>query len=98
MLVSPLLHGGARPNAKQLPHREAADEDFLAKDPARKVKVPAQLSETDKTTLTWDHLRKALSGLDDRDRLLFELDMAMHSVPASCLGSGGSASTKLLPP
>lgn len=54
---------------------EAADQDFLAKDPARKVKVPSQLRETDKTTLTWDQLRKALSELNDRDRLLLELDM-----------------------
>ena len=54
---------------------EAADQDFLAKDPARKVKVPSQLRDTDKTTLTWDQLRKALSELDNRDRLLLELDM-----------------------
>jgi integrase len=54
---------------------EAADQDFLPKDPARKVKVPTQLRETDKTTLTWDQLRRALSELDVRDRLLLELDM-----------------------
>jgi hypothetical protein len=53
---------------------EAADQDFLPKDPARKVKVPTQLSETDKTTLTWDQLRRALSELDLPDRLLLELD------------------------
>jgi hypothetical protein len=33
---------------------EAVDQDFLAKDPARKVKVPTQLRETDTTSLTWD--------------------------------------------
>ncbi len=54
---------------------EAVDQDFLSKDPARKVKVPAQLRETDKTTLSWDQLRKALSRLDLRDRVLLELDM-----------------------
>jgi site-specific recombinase XerC len=54
---------------------EAADQDFLAKDPARKVRVPKQLRETDKTTLTWDQLRKALSELDVRDHLLLELHM-----------------------
>jgi integrase len=54
---------------------EAADQDFLSKDPARKVKVPTQLRETDKTTLTWDQLRRALSELDVRDRLLLELDV-----------------------
>jgi integrase len=54
---------------------EAVDQNFLAKDPARKVKVPTQLRETDKTTLNWDQLRKALSGLNLRDHLLLELDM-----------------------
>jgi len=29
---------------------EAVDQDFLSKDPARKVRVPSQLRETDKTT------------------------------------------------
>ncbi len=65
---------------------EAADQDFLAKDPARKVKVPTQLRETDKTTLTWDQLRKALSELDDRDRLLLELDMTNALRPSELFG------------
>jgi len=39
------------------------------------VKVPTQLRETDKTTLTWEQLRKALSEVSVRDRLLLELDM-----------------------
>ncbi|HYU45900.1 MAG TPA: tyrosine-type recombinase/integrase [Terriglobales bacterium] len=54
---------------------EAVDQDFLSKDPARKVRVPTQLRETDKTTLSWEQLRKALSRLDLRDRILLELDM-----------------------
>jgi len=54
---------------------EAVDQDFLSKDPARKVRVPTQLRETDKTTLSWEQLRKALSRLDLRDRVLLELDM-----------------------
>ena len=54
---------------------EAVDLDFLSKDPARKVRVPTQLRETDKTTLSWEQLRKALSRLDLRDRVLLELDM-----------------------
>lgn len=54
---------------------EAVDQDFLSKDPARKVRVPAQLRETDKTTLSWEQLRKALSRLDLRGRVLLELDM-----------------------
>jgi integrase len=54
---------------------EAVDQDFLVKDPARKIKVPAQLRPTDTTTLTWDQLRMALSKLKLRDRILLELDM-----------------------
>ncbi len=54
---------------------EAVDQDFLVKDPARKVKVPTQLRPTDTTTLTWDQLRLALSKLNLRDRILLELDM-----------------------
>jgi integrase len=54
---------------------EAVDQDFLVKDPARKLKTPAQLRATDTTTLTWDQLRRALSQLPLRDRILLELDM-----------------------
>jgi integrase len=54
---------------------EAVDQDFLAKDPARKLRTPTQLRATDKTTLTWDQLRDVLAKLDLRDRILLELDM-----------------------
>jgi hypothetical protein len=54
---------------------EAVDQDFLIKDPARKLKVPAQLRATGTTTLTWNQLRLALSKLSLRDRILLELDM-----------------------
>ncbi len=36
---------------------EAVDQDFLLKDPARKLKTPVNLRDTDKTVLTWDQLR-----------------------------------------
>jgi len=39
------------------------------------VKVPTNLQEVDKTTLTWDQLRAALAKLDLRDRILLQLDM-----------------------
>ena len=58
---------------------EAVDQDFLAKDPARTVKPPANLREVDKTTLTWDQLRAALEKLDElslRDWILMKLDMS----------------------
>jgi hypothetical protein len=49
---------------------EAVDQDFLSKDPARMVKVPANLREVDKTTLSWEQLRAALAKLSD---LIFSL-------------------------
>lgn len=61
---------------------EAVDQDFLPKDPARKVKVPSQLRGTDTTTLNWDQLRLALAELDLRDRLLLELDMTNALQPS----------------
>jgi len=65
---------------------EAADQDFLAKDPARSVRIPAHLRETDKTTLTWDQLRAALSELGLRDRILLELDMSNALRPGELFG------------
>ena len=35
---------------------EAVDQDFLPKDPARTLKTPANLRETDKTVLSWEQL------------------------------------------
>ena len=35
---------------------EAVEQDFLTKDPARKVTVPSQLRTRDRTTLTWEQL------------------------------------------
>ena len=54
---------------------EAVEQDFLTKDPARKVTVPSQLRDTDRTTLTWEQLRNVLLLLGLRDRVLLELDM-----------------------
>ena len=54
---------------------EAVEQDFLTKDPARKITVPSQLRDTDRTTLTWEQLRDALLHLALRDRVLLELDM-----------------------
>jgi integrase len=54
---------------------EAEEQGFLAKDPARRLRVPTQLRKVDKTTLTWEQLREVLSRLSARDRLLLELGM-----------------------
>lgn len=64
---------------------EAVDQDFIPKDPARKVKIPAQLPETDKTVLTWDQLRLSLVELAPRDRILLELDMTNALRPSELL-------------
>lgn len=64
---------------------EAVDQDFLVKDPARKVKVPSQLRDTDTTTLTWNQLRLALVELALQDRILLELDMTNALRPSELL-------------
>ena len=66
---------------------EAVDQDFLAKDPARKIKTPTQLRATDKTTLTWNQLRDVLAKLDLRDRILLELDMTNALRPGELFAS-----------
>lgn len=58
---------------------EAVEQDYLVKDPARSLKVPAKLRPVDKTTLTWDQLRAALDRLLQlslRDWILVLLDMS----------------------
>ena len=65
---------------------EAVDQDFLAKDPGRKVKVPAELRVSDTTTLSWEQLKQALSKLPQRDRLIVELDMTNALRPGELFG------------
>jgi integrase len=65
---------------------EAVDQDFLPKDPARKVEVPKQLRETDTTTLSWDQLRNVLASLTLKDRLILELDMTDALRPSELFG------------
>jgi integrase len=65
---------------------EAVDQDFLAKDPARNVKAPDNLADTDKTTLSWQQLRAALSKLSLKERLILELDMTNALRPEELFG------------
>ena len=65
---------------------EAVDQDFLPKDPARKVEVPKQLRETDTTTLSCDQLRNVLASLTLKDRLILELDMTNALRPSELFG------------
>jgi integrase len=54
---------------------EAVEQDFLLKDPTRGIKIPRNLREKDKTTLTWHQLRAVLAGVTTRDRMLLTLEM-----------------------
>jgi len=63
---------------------EAVDQDFLPKDPARKVEV--QLADTDTTVLNWDQLRSVLAELSLKDRLILELDMTDALRPSKLFG------------
>ena len=54
---------------------EGIDQDFVKKNPARKLILPSQLRAVDKTTLTWDQLRLVLASVPLRDRILLTLDM-----------------------
>ena len=40
---------------------EAVEQDFLLKDPTRGIKIPRNLRQKDKTTLTWHQLRVVLA-------------------------------------
>ena len=54
---------------------EAVEQDFLLKDPTRGIKIPRNLREKDKTTLTWHQLRAVLAGVTTRDRMVLTLEM-----------------------
>jgi integrase len=54
---------------------EAVEQEFIAKDPARKLIAPNNLRAPDRTTLTWDQLRRVLASVPLRDRILLTLDM-----------------------
>ncbi|MGA8441812.1 MAG: hypothetical protein WB762_24280 [Candidatus Sulfotelmatobacter sp.] len=54
---------------------EAIGQDFVTKNPARKLALPKQLRPVDRTTLSWDQLRSMLASVSLRDRVLLKLDM-----------------------
>jgi integrase len=54
---------------------EAVEQDFLLKDPTRGIKIPRNLREKDKTTLTWHQLRAVRAGVATRGRMLLTLEM-----------------------
>ena len=54
---------------------EAMEQEFLTKDPTRKLKTPRNLRPKDKQVLTWEQLWLALAKSTQRDRLLLMMDM-----------------------
>ncbi len=54
---------------------EAIEQEFLVKDPTRKLKIPKNLRPKDKQVLTWEQLRAILASATRRDRLLLMLEM-----------------------
>jgi integrase len=61
---------------------EAVDQKFLTEDPARRLKLPKKLRESDKTTLTWEQLRMVLASVDGWGRLVLETDMTLALRPS----------------
>jgi integrase len=59
---------------------EAIEQEYLAKDPARKLKTPKNLRPKDKSVLTWEQMWSVLAIASRRDRLLLALDLteALH--------------------
>ena len=54
---------------------EAIEQEYLAKDPTRKLKTPKNLRPKDKRVLSWEQLWCILETASGRDRLLLALDM-----------------------
>lgn len=54
---------------------EAIEQEFVAKNPARRLVLPNRLRTVDRTTLSWDQLRLVLASVPLRDRILLTLDM-----------------------
>jgi integrase len=54
---------------------EAIEQEFLIKDPTRKLKIPKNLRPKDKQVLSWEQLWLVLANTGRRDRLLLMLDM-----------------------
>jgi integrase len=52
---------------------EAIEQEFLTKDPTRKLKIPKNLRSKDKRVLGWDQLWSILAKSPRRDRLLLAL-------------------------
>jgi integrase len=54
---------------------EAIEQEYLTKDPSRKLRIPKNLRPKDKQVLSWQQLWLILAKTGRRDRLLLMLDM-----------------------
>lgn len=54
---------------------EAIEQEFLVKDPTRKLKIPKNLWPKDKQILSWEQMRAILARARRRDQLILMLDM-----------------------
>jgi integrase len=54
---------------------EAIEQEFLVRDPTRKLKIPKNLRPKDKQILTWEQMRAILAKAARRDRLVLMLDI-----------------------
>jgi integrase len=61
---------------------EAIEQEFLVKDPTRKVKIPKNLRPKGKQVLGWEELWMVLANTERRDRLLLMLDMTAALRPS----------------
>ncbi len=54
---------------------EAIEQEFLIKDPTRKLRIPKNLRPKDQSVLSWEHLRAILESARRKDRILLTLEM-----------------------
>ena len=64
---------------------EAIDQEFVTKNPARKLVLPTELRPVNRTTLSWDQLRQVLESVSLRDRVLLMLEMNETFRPSELL-------------
>ena len=65
---------------------EAIEQEFLMRDPTRKLKIPKNLRPKDKRVLTWEQLRSILDLAGRRDRVLLMLDITGALRPSELFG------------
>jgi integrase len=65
---------------------EAIEQEFLIRDPTRKLKIPKNLRPKDKRVLSWEQLRSMLEQTGRRDRVLLMLDITGALRPSELFG------------